>query len=181
MGIPCPYGLLESVESKRKKKKDSEPPDESFEFHALVGDKLKKHENKNVIAAQLAILLEAYRRAMTDAVGREGSKVTIPVELIAEAWYQGARGRELAMWVAASATIGAFILAGQGSGKIANLVGAIQGQRGGALTPGGYGGKFYRADPLQGSGKRIRYPNSIAGFGGFFSGAMGHGFSGTEG
>lgn len=182
LGIACPFQLLEAVEKSRKRdRQPADAPEEAFDFHVLVGDKLKKkQENTNLVAAQLAILLEAYRRGLTDAVGRKGTKVTIPVEMIREAWDQGARGAELALWVAAAAAVGAVIAA---RGSLSGLTGALQGTRGSLANPGGFGGRFFQAMPLFGG--KLRFPNTVGGFGGFFAAAGGFGvgsdFSGTEG
>lgn len=206
LGIDCPGGLRPERTKTKKDKPDEKLEDEKLgegqeaaEFDrlfALPGK--RRHERTNVRAhsafqqAQLAMLLELYRRSLTDAVGRKGTKVTIPdpaqalrnlpPELLKEAIRQGATGPRLALWVAAAAASGAVLTklgpaAARSISRILPPAGPRPGFAGPAGT-GGFGGLHVKAPKFEAIKKRIDRFEQLFGSSGEFGPG---GFSGILG
>lgn len=165
LDISCPGGLLEVTEKRRRKSEDREPREE-FEFRVLFAHKRAKVKNTALASAQMAILLELSRLYQTDAVGRKGPKISLPVEIVKEAVRQGSKRPELGLWVAAAAAalaVGVRFGAGA-SGMVPGL-----------LAPRGSGfAMHFRAPTFQGLKKRV--DSVFAGFegsGDTFQGILG--------
>lgn len=106
LGINCPGGLRPTDKERERKRKEEEEDDESEAFDELFAHKrAKQSEGKMTYAqlAQLAILLELYRRTTADSFEKE--RFRVPQEIVREGVRQGARGIEAALWVAAAAAV----------------------------------------------------------------------------
>lgn len=107
MGISCPAGLLESTElGIELEPGEEEQPEQVTAIPAHR--RAKKPPPMEISQATMAILLEVWRRAqvpqrVTAAVTSAVPQVKIPAEILREAVSQGAKGRELSLWVAAAA------------------------------------------------------------------------------
>lgn len=169
-GINCPGGLLDAREGLQE-----EPTDDELQ---PSGDKLnpillppRRHKKANVNTAlasfQLAVLLEVSRQMLVDeAIGRLPPQVKVPVELVREAVRQGARGKQLALWIAAAAALGAVGLK-LGPGPAAAVSSLIRPSGGGGI------GFTFRAPDFRNLVKK-RVQGFITSAGGeFFPGILG--------
>ena len=66
-----------------------------------------KKTGKRVSEAAEDATLKAFERILVEVQDRLPEPVRMPVEMVQEAWRQGARGRTLALWVAAAAATAA--------------------------------------------------------------------------
>lgn len=144
IGINCPAGLLDGVtELFGEVDEDNASDPELFPLH----QRAKKIPPDNERNAEMAVLMEVYRRSVIRGVGALAKKVPvakIPLEITEEAYRQGARGKELGLWVAASAaSLAVGLRFGPGVAQsIPRIV--VEGLRavrgGGGSGRGGYGG-----------------------------------------
>ena len=179
-GINCPGGLIrEGVKSRRREEAEDDERSFEFDFAAIPVHRRAKAEISADAQAQLALLLELYRRSVVDAVGRPGSKVSIPVELVREAVRFGAQGRELSLWVAAAAATLAVGLR-FGSAAAAAVPSLLGGRGGGSPGQGsrgaGGGGLFFEAPTFRGIKRRVdSFLDTAGGLGSgeFFPGILG--------
>ena len=178
-GIHCPGGLLDAQEGLQPEiKPDPELEDnerQPTEMRALPGSRRhKKASNVNEALAnfQLAVLMELGRQTLADeAIGRLPPQVRIPAEMVREAYQSGARGKELALWVAAAAATAAVAVrfGPSAAGVIPRLIGP--------RTSGTAGIGFRFQAPVF---TKASIKKRVAGFIGSVS-RVGHDFSGTEG
>lgn len=141
-GINCPGGLLDKKKGQKKIPEEDVP--EGVELQGFPGHKKAREQISQFQQAELAMLLELHRQAVVArgrALGAE--PVRVPVEMFREAWGQGARGKELALWVAAGAAtlaVGLYL----GPGAAARIPGLLRPAGGGYPSlpmRGGRGGK----------------------------------------
>lgn len=190
LGISCPGGLRLTKKKDKKKVREPIPADPSEDQLQKVKEQEAERETDILVfpgrrghlrttttsefqQAQMAMLLELYRRSITDAVGRRGPKISVSEQLLREVEGFGIDGRQLAIWVAAAATTGAVALkyGPRASRAIPRIL-----PRGGLIAPGGQGapagaGYHFQAPQFEGIKKRIDA----------FISQIGHDFSGTEG
>lgn len=130
----------------------------------------KKAANVNEALAefQLATLMELGRRALVDeGLRRLPPPVAVPAEMVREAWRQGARGKELALWVAAaSATLAVGLRFGP---VVQQAIPRLIRPTGG----GGIGFRFQAPTFKELVKKRVSGFLSSAGHGGDFAGLLG--------
>ncbi len=197
LGISCPEGLVRLG----KKRDEEEEPEEIFHDRALrpviIGKRSETQEERDAIVR--AVLLESFRRAYEDAGKRAvgipaeeervhvpvpkergipaGAGIPIPGEMLTEAVRQGARGKELSLWIAAAATSSAFALA-FGCGVARGIPGLIKMVQGSGIRTGSAGVGFYlndaaRIKALTQGGVRRLIDSERIGAGGFFPGTEG--------
>ena len=97
MGIGCPIGLLGDLLIEEEFV-DAEP------MVVPAHKRAKKEPPAPQQQAMMAMLMELTRQKVLDQLGQYvPAPARIPVEMVQEAYGQGARGKELGLWVAAGA------------------------------------------------------------------------------
>lgn len=130
-GINCPGGLLDTREGLSTEPGDEQELVDQGQRSVPIVPPARRHQKAgNVSEAlanfQLAVLMELGRQALVEeAIGRIPREVRIPAEMVKEAFRQGARGKELALWVAAAAaTLAVAVRFGPGvASMIPRLIG----------------------------------------------------------
>ena len=175
-GVHCPGGLLDARQGLLDPQPDGDALDEESSGDRSVNvvpvHKKAKNQNEALANFQLAVLMELGRQALVDeAIGRLPDTVRVPAEMVREAHRQGARGKTLALWVAAaSATLAVGLRFGPGAaGAIPRLIGPS------SSGGGGIGFRFqapvFTKDTIK---KRVRgFISGASGGGDFFPGILG--------
>lgn len=173
-GINCPGTLLDAQEGLQDPFTEPEVPEDNRVTRGVPvvppSRRHRKAENVNEALAnfQLAVLMELGRQALVDeAIGRLPPTVRVPAEMVKEAYRQGARGKALALWVAAAAaTLAVGLKFGPGA---ANAVGTLVSPRGAGFA------MHFQAPKFEGVKKRVdRFIGSAQrGGAGFFPGILG--------
>lgn len=172
-GINCPGGLINAREGVGDPTQEIDPMVQTGDRQPRIIPPIhRKAEKANAALAnfQLAVLLELGRQALVEeALSRVPPQVRIPAEMVKEAYRQGARGKTLALWVAAaSATLAIGLKFGPGASRA--IPGVIRPTGGGGI------GFHFQAPTFKGLvRKRVKDFLGVArtGSGEFFQGTEG--------